>query len=50
VLVAAAGPVDDALAAAFRATGVPVEVVGDARAAERLEGAFRDAAELAVRT
>ena len=42
--------VDDALAAAFRATGVPTEVVGDARAAERLEGAFRDAAELAVRT
>ena len=50
VLVATAGPVDDALAAAFRATGVPTEVVGDARAAERLEGAFRDAAELAVRT
>jgi NADPH-dependent 2,4-dienoyl-CoA reductase/sulfur reductase-like enzyme len=50
VLVAAAGPVDDALAEAFRATGVPTEVVGDARAAERLEGAFRDAAELAVRT
>ncbi len=37
-------------AAAFRATGVPVEVIGDARAVERLEGAFRDAAELAVRT
>ena len=49
-ILATAGPVDYALAAAFRATGVPTEVVGDARAAERLEGAFRDAAELAVRT
>jgi 2,4-dienoyl-CoA reductase (NADPH2) len=50
VLVAAGGPVDDAFAATFRSSGVPVEVVGDARVAERLEGAFRDAAELAVRT
>ncbi|MEY3361635.1 MAG: hypothetical protein RL531_1354 [Actinomycetota bacterium] len=35
---------------AWRATGVPVDVIGDARSIERLEGAFRDAAELAVRT
>jgi 2,4-dienoyl-CoA reductase (NADPH2) len=42
---AAADPAD-----AWRATGVPVDVIGDARAVERLEGAFRDAAELAVRT
>ncbi len=35
---------------AWRATGVAVDVIGDARAVERLEGAFRDAAELAVRT
>jgi len=38
------------LADACRAAGVPVDVIGDARAIERLEGAFRDAAELAVRT
>lgn len=50
VLCAAPGPGGSGLVDAFGATGVPVDVIGDARAVERLEGAFRDAAELAVRT
>ena len=41
---------DDGLVVALRATGVAVDVIGDARSIDRLEGAFRDAAELAVRT
>jgi 2,4-dienoyl-CoA reductase (NADPH2) len=50
VLCATPRAADDGLVAALRATGVAVDVIGDARSIDRLEGAFRDAAELAVRT
>lgn len=50
VLCAAPSGTTAELVDAWRAAGVPIDVIGDARSVERLEGAFRDAAELAVRT